>query len=293
MRSNRSSAAWRAAAVAAALGLAGCAGDTARAPAAPAAPAATQATQDPSELPATELLAFDSAASIRRLERAADKLDFFVLANHFEGQEHGGMCGPTSAVIVLNALRADRADRPVDAGRFPERFRARLPPGLEPLFPRYTQQAFFRDPRVAAVKSEDQFYGAPMTAGGKPDPGMQLRQLHDILRALGADSTLRVVDDAAPLDAIRDELRANLGRAGDYAVVNYDRRVLGQKGGGHISPLGAYDAASDSFLVLDVNPNDGKQWVWVPTAMMVAAMRTFDTVENRGYLLVREGATAP
>jgi len=36
--------------------------------------------------------------------------------------------------------------------------------------------------------------------------------------------------------------------------VNYKRSAIGQKGGGHISPLGAYDEISDSFLVLDVNP---------------------------------------
>ena len=50
-------------------------------------------------------------------------------------------------------------------------------------------------------------------------------------------------------------------------------------------PLGAYDAASDSFLVLDVNPA-AAGWVWMPTTALIGAMRTFDTVENRGYVLV-------
>jgi hypothetical protein len=68
-------------------------------------------------------------------------------------------------------------------------------------------------------------------------------------------------------------------------VVNYRRAELGQGGGAHISPLGAYDAESDSVLVLDVNPSSAG-WVWVPLAALVRAMRTFDTVENRGYLLV-------
>jgi Phytochelatin synthase len=61
--------------------------------------------------------------------------------------------------------------------------------------------------------------------------------------------------------------------------------AVGQRGGGHISPLGAYDAASDSFLVLDVNPASAG-WVWMPTATLVQGMRTFDTVENRGYVVV-------
>jgi Phytochelatin synthase len=78
----------------------------------------------------------------------------------------------------------------------------------------------------------------------------------------------------------------NVKRRGDYIVVNYRREDLGQRGGGHISPLGAYDAESDSFLVLDVNPASAG-WVWMPTATLVRGMRTFEKVENRGYILVQ------
>ena len=64
------------------------------------------------------------------------------------------------------------------------------------------------------------------------------------------------------------------------------RTSIGQRGGGHVSPLGAYDAASDSFLALNVNPTSAG-WVWIPTATLVKGMRTFDTVENRGYILIQ------
>jgi len=233
------------------------------------------------------------AAAVERLDGAEAKVDFFTLANHYEGQEHGGLCGPTSAVIVLNALRVDAPadDKPVDRSAVPAQFAANIPPQYDPYFHRYTQRTFFADPRVSAVKSEATFYGTP-TADGKRDPGMQLRQLHEILRALGAESTIRVVDDAVTDDAARAEIVENLGREGDYVIVNYDRKVLDQKGGGHISPLAAYDRESDSFLVLDVNPNQGKTWAWVPATRMIAAMRTHDTVENRGYLLVRDPPAA-
>ena len=71
-------------------------------------------------------------------------------------------------------------------------------------------------------------------------------------------------------------------------IVNYNRSALGQTGGGHISPLGAFDETSDSFLVMDVNPTN-HPWVWVPASALFAAMATKDTAENRGYLLVSEG----
>jgi hypothetical protein len=238
-----------------------------------------------------ELVYFSTDESMRRLERSTHKVDFFHLANQFEGQEHGGMCGPTSAVIVLNTLRVPSdAEKPAYRAGFPEKYAPildKLPPGRNPIFERYSQREFFSDPRVAGVKSEDRFYGAP-GPDGKPDPGMQLRQLHDILLALGLTSEIHVVTDATTDALVRADLVANLGRADDYVVVNYSRKVLDQEGGGHISPLGAYDEASDSFLVLDVNPNRGKAWAWVPAHRLIAAMRTLDTTENRGYLLVRE-----
>jgi hypothetical protein len=152
--------------------------------------------------------------------------------------------------------------------------------------PRYTQRAFF-DEHFTKVKPLARFYGAP-DAKGHRDPGLQLGQLHDILVGHGLDVTKRVVADDASAAEIRREMIENLSRPDDYVIINYDRKILGQPGGGHISPVAAYDEKSDSFLVLDVNPNKAP-WVWVPAKLLIAAMRTHDTVENRGYLLVKEG----
>lgn len=256
---------------------------------APAAISQPQVEPAPAAAPSDDLVVFASDESIRRLERSRHKTDFFRLANHYEGQEHGGMCGPTSAVIVLNTLRvgAPDAEKPIDRSVIPSEYAGRIPPQYNPYFARYTQGVWFDDPRVAAVKSEDRFYGGP-GSDGKRDGGMQLRQLHDSLVALGLTSEIHVVADDTPDDTVRAAMVANLERADDYVIVNYSRKVLDQDGGGHISPLGAYDAESDSFLVLDVNPNRGKTWAWVPARRLIAAMRTKDTNENRGFLLVSE-----
>jgi len=40
---------------------------------------------------------------------------------------------------------------------------------------------------------------------------------------------------------------------------------------------------------LDVNPNKAR-WIWVKSIDLISAMSTFDTVENRGYLLIKEGS---
>lgn len=238
---------------------------------------------------ASPLVPFSSAESIKRLERSKAKVDFFRLANQFESQQNLGYCGPTSSTIVLNTLRADDAAiaKPRDPALFPAEYRSRLPAGLEPVFARYTQSTFF-GAETTSVKTRDQFFGAPKSAGAKPSPGLELRELAGILAAHGLQAELRVADEALKDETIRRELIANLAVPDDFVLVNYHRPTLGQKGGGHISPLGAYDKASDSFLILDVNPN-GHPWVWVPATLLIQSMRTKDVNENRGYVLVREG----
>lgn len=239
--------------------------------------------------PTVVLVPFTSEESIERLSRSAEKTDFFALAMEFEPQQNRGTCGPTTAVIVLNALRRDEPGfvRIPDETAFPSEYRSRVPPGIDPTVSRYSQRTFI-DARFASVKTKDAFYGVPQGPGEKPDPGLQLRQLHGILEAYGLDSQITVVDDAASVDDIRTRLRSDLAHEDGYVIVNYFRPALGQAGGGHISPLGAYDKKSDSFLLMDVNPT-AQPWVWVETEDLVAAMRTADRVENRGFLQVREG----
>jgi hypothetical protein len=240
------------------------------------------------------LVPFASPESIQRLARSQHKVDFFHLANHFESQSNKAFCGPTSSVIVLNALRSDndRITKPEDPSLLGDDVKKLVPPGFDPLFHRYTQNDFFT-PSVEQVKSRLEVFGKPRVQGAsggaaRPDPGIQLRQLAGMMTAHGLEVITRVVDDRLDDAAIRRELLDNLGTEGNYIIINYHRPALGQAGGGHISPLGAYDQASDSFLVLDVNPN-GQTWVWAPAAALIKAMRTKDVVENRGYLLIKEG----
>ena len=229
------------------------------------------------------LVPFASDEGLARLGRSGAKVGFAALANQFEAQYNGMFCGPTSAAIVLNAVHSRDADLPRDHTRLRKDDVQFMRAGADPIVPRFTQDSVVdRGPKTRA-----QVLGEPITIGSKQvkDFGYQLRQFDAMLRANALVTRVVVVDDALSEQAIRADLANNLARGGDYVIVNYRREAVGQKGGGHISPLGAYDAASDSFLVLDVNPAVAG-WVWMPTATLVKGMRTFDTVENRGYVLV-------
>jgi len=228
-----------------------------------------------------------SQEGMLRLARSTARVDFAHLANEFESQENRAFCGVASAVVVLNALR-DRDDR------FPKPEDSRLVPAgslsFDPLFHRFTQADFFTA-ETDAIKRKDEILGRPRAPGERPSGGLELRQLAKLLVAHGLAVEVRVVDDRLDGATIRRELVKNLSTEGDYVLVNYLRAGVGQPGGGHISPLGAYDAASDSILVLDVNPN-AQPWSWVPASALIDAMRTKDANENRGYLLVKEGERA-
>jgi len=232
---------------------------------------------------AAGLVPFASDEGMARLARASAKADFPVLANQYEAQLNTAFCGPTSAAIVLNAVHTRSATLPRDHGRLrPDDLRY-LPSGVDPIVPRYTQDNVIEK----GAKTRALVLGEPTVIDGRPRPdfGYQLRQFDEMLRANGLVTRLVVVDEARTEAAVRSDLAASLARPGHYAIVNYRREAVGQRGGGHISPLGAYDTASDSFLVLDVNPA-AAGWVWMPAATLIHGMRTFDTLENRGYVVV-------
>ena len=229
------------------------------------------------------LVAFASEEGLMRLSRTSDKVDFPPLANQFEAQFHAFFCGPTSAAIVLNAIRNRSTNLPRDHGRLKADDLRHVPSGYDPIVPRYTQDNVIS----AGEKTRTQILGEPLVVNGKQtrDPGYQLRQFDQMLRANGLATRLVVVADNLPDDAIRADLIQNLRKPEDYVIVNYRREAVGQRGGGHISPVGAYDVTTDSFLVLDVNPA-AAGWVWMSAPTLIKGMRTFDTVENRGYVLM-------
>ena len=232
------------------------------------------------------LIEWQSGESIERLARSSHKADFFPLSNHFISQDNSIFCGPVSSAIVLNALRLGRNDGlPKDRQSIAEDEMAWLWQGADPFYGKCTPNNVLND----HTKTKLEVLGKPIIIKGEEmsDFGLQLSQLAQVLRSHGLSVEKRVVDDDADAAAIKNEITANLASGDDYVLVNYARRSLGQEGGGHISPLGAYDEHSDSFLIMDVNPNRAP-WVWVRSDDLVAAMRTFDTVENRGYLLVAD-----
>jgi hypothetical protein len=227
---------------------------------------------------------FKSPEGIKRLDRAKYKLVFFYLANNFEPQEVTPYGGPATAAVVMNTLRPpdSKIERPVDNTKLTKEELSVMPKGYNPFFKKFTQQNIF----IPGVKDKLVVLGKPVN--DKEDVGFQLRQLHELFRAHKFNSEIHVADNSWNLRKLRAEFKTYLNDPSHVIVANYRRDEMGQgRKNGHLSPVAAYDEKSDSFLIMDVNPNIS-HWGWVKASALLKAMQTFDTSENRGYLVVSE-----
>jgi hypothetical protein len=199
------------------------------------------------------LVALASPSGQRLFGQSGHTADYAPLVANFVSQSRRAYCGVASSVITLNALRGAR--------------------------PRLDQSTFFTPP-ASEVRHPLQ-----VTVGG-----MSLAQLGELLEAHGAESRLYPAADT-DIETFRTIARQNLATPGDFVLVNYQRAALGQEEMGHISPLAAYDAATDRFLILDVAAHKYPP-VWVSTAALWTAMSTTlnrQSKRTRGFVVVREG----
>jgi len=123
--------------------------------------------------------------------------------------------------------------------------------------------------------------------------GMTLDQLGGLLSLHPLTIEVHHAADGG-LDAFRTTARDYLAAKDHFVIVNYLRKAIGQQTGGHISPLAAYDAKVDRFLILDVARYKYPP-VWVTASDLFDAMNTTDASNDnktRGYVLISKSATA-
>ena len=221
-----------------------------------AAPTTTTAGQALA-LPA-HLFALAHPVGQQRLLQSNYNQAYWPLATYFETQRNQAYCSVATSVMALNALGVMR---PVTA--------------LYPDFGFFTQQGFFDGihPRVASPE-------------GVAKEGMTLDQLGAALGHFPLQVQV-VPGDSLDVGQLRDLLKQQLRESDRFVLLNFNRRFIGQAGGGHWSPLAAYHEASDSALLLDVARYKYPP-VWVPLAHLLAAAQDPDSVSGkaRGVLVV-------
>jgi len=197
---------------------------------------------------------------------------FFAVADNFVTQKTQSYCGVASIVMVLNA--------------------AGVP---APTTPEYQPYHAFTQDNVLDERTD-----AVLPREVLARQGMTLDELGGLLALHPLTIEVHHAADAG-LDAFRAAARDYLAAKDHFVIVNYLRRALGQQTGGHISPLAAYDAKEDRFLILDVARYKYPP-IWVKASDLFDAMNTTDSAngnKTRGYVLIAKngvpatGATPP
>ena len=207
-----------------------------------------------------EVISADDPVSETFFTQAQAKAGFWRLMHFYESQVDQTYCGVASSAVILNSLGIESPPAPA----------------IYP-FKKFDQNNFFSE-AVLAIKPPKYVHLS----------GITLDELAAMIRTYGVQ--VDVHHAAAPLDLVgfRTIAAAALTDPKARVLVNFHRKTLGQEGGGHHSPLAAYDAVSDRFLILDV-ARYRLPPVWAPAADLWASMATEDTdaKANRGFLVIR------
>ena len=199
---------------------------------------------------------WDSEAGKALRTRIPPDADYWQLSPAFAVQSTQTYCSVASAITVLNAMPVKK---PVDPAYAPYAY--------------FTQSNYFT-PDVIRVIS-------PPTV---LSTGMTLEQMAETLSLHGV-SARAIAGDSLNDEELRSLLRKALGDDGQFVLANYLRATLGQAGGGHWSVLAAFDAQSDSVLILDVAKYKYAP-AWVGIGTLRQAIATIDGTSNKARGLV-------
>lgn len=212
-----------------------------------------------------EVIYLTSRDGADRFQRSASQPSGLALFAFIETEAHLTFCGPASLAAVLNSLGV-------------------LDPTPAPLYPYHlvSQESVFTAANQAVRKYAD-----------VERDGLTLDQLAQFAANLHVSTQVVHALDVSG-DEMRRLMRAALSSPDTRVIVNYTRRTLGQDGDGHISPVAAYDAQTDSFLVLDVARYKYVP-AWITFDLLLQAMTEEDSSSHRprGMLIVSRIADAP
>ena len=204
------------------------------------------------KLDAAELIAVDQPEAARIFAHSQANASTWKLMRYYDTQANPAYCGVASSEIVLNSLSV------------PSPAAAEIRP-----YTMFNQDNFFTD-KVLGIKTETLVR----------HEGIELNQLAAMLRTFDVKVDTYHADRLGSLEEFRRVASAALADPDKRIIVNYYRQGLGQQGGGHHSPLGAYDAETDRFLILDV-ARYRLPPVWATAADLWNAL---DTTDNDAHL---------
>eukprot|EP00931_Biecheleriopsis_adriatica_P094892 TRINITY_DN68524_c0_g1_i1.p1 TRINITY_DN68524_c0_g1~~TRINITY_DN68524_c0_g1_i1.p1 ORF type:complete len:280 (-),score=49.11 TRINITY_DN68524_c0_g1_i1:41-841(-) len=206
-------------------------------------------------LPAEEgasLTYLNTSAGAELLKHATHDRPYWQLSGHFVTEPHSNTCGFVTATMVLNALGSQGLPAPVS-----EEYSL-------------SREGFHSVVHYWEMKN----VLASECAKNATSPWRgSLKQVSALISCASPRLSVRVVE---AWHSTAEEFRKALMEAFEakplkFVTVNFDRKGLNQKGIGHHSPIGAYDATTDRALVMDVARYRYPP-AWVPVRELFTAM---------------------
>ena len=226
-------------------------------------------------------LALNDTLGWARLATASHQARFPSVAIHLATQRNQAFCSAATAATILNALGNAGVRAPVDAMYAPHAY--------------FTQRSVFESACVRAVPTHlgD---GTRVSAGFVAAHGATLDEWAAYLECFASVSHAHAQSDgsdASESSGSVEAFRAALKRPDAIVGVNFHRPEIGELGGGHMSPVAAYDEATDTALVMDVSRYKYPP-VWTPVSNLHVAMRAVDEASglSRGWVVVAPDANA-
>jgi hypothetical protein len=196
--------------------------------------------------------------------RATPAADYWALSPFYVPQITGSACSLASVAMMMNALRG-------------------LPDGAA--------DRLITQKQLLDAVADDRWRDAVAENG----EGISFRDLERYVRrsleAYGLDAEVEMFrpqdDSPRSLAALRRILADNEQSDDDIILLAFDQGTLtGDDGGGHIAPLGAYDAATRRVLVMDPD----RSWYvpyWTSDVKLLEAMLKPDRADPEGSGLIR------
>ncbi|KAF4044723.1 Pleckstrin homology domain-containing proteinytochelatin [Phytophthora infestans] len=184
---------------------------------------------------------------------------YFPLAEQFITQAEPAFCGLATLAMCLNALQ-------IDPGRLwkgPWRW--------------FSEELFDCCTSLSVAKEK----------------GISMSEFICLARCNGVlTEDYRATSDFT-LEQFREIVKRSCATSSEIVVLNYSRKVLGQTGDGHFSPIGGYHAERDMVLLMDVARFKYPPH-WVKISRVYESMQQMDPSMDlpRGLVVLKEGAHA-
>mmetsp|Transcript_13676 Transcript_13676/g.41253 ORF Transcript_13676/g.41253 Transcript_13676/m.41253 type:complete len:502 (+) Transcript_13676:89-1594(+) len=180
---------------------------------------------------------------------------YFALASHFHTQSEPAYCGLGTLAMSLNALSVDPLRQWKGVWRF------------------YDENMLDCCKSLTLVQQE----------------GITIPEYVCLARCNGALAQLTYAEESS-IEEFRTTLLECTKHQDQVLTCSYSRKVLGQTGDGHFSPIAGYDPASDHCLIMDVARFKYPPH-WVPVPLLFEAMLPHDktTQRSRGFMVLTRG----